>query len=154
MQAQVEAARARLAESVALEQHARRKDVPEGARWCAGCQSFVPLWYSSGSRCKACASEARTQARTRSVYGVGPDEHARVLALQGGACAICRKRQVVKRLAVDHDHKTGAPRGLLCQRCNHDLLGAAYDSVNILRSAVAYLESPPFGGDWTPPTGL
>ena len=54
-------------------------------------------------------------------------------------------------LALDHDHKTGAVRGYLCQRCNHDLLGAAYDNVDILRAAVRYLETPPADGAWVPP---
>jgi hypothetical protein len=74
-----------------------------------------------------------------------------VLALQGGVCAICRRGQQIKSLALDHDHKTGAPRGILCQRCNRELLGAAFDSVHILRAAVAYLERPPFGGEWIAP---
>jgi hypothetical protein len=132
-------------------QRVPKKDWPPGKRWCAGCQSMVPLWYCSGSRCKACAATSRHEARTLSTYGVGPDEYARVLELQRGKCAICRKRQLDRRMPVDHDHKTGEPRGLLCTRCNHDLLGAAYDSVKILRAAVAYLENTPFSGDWTPP---
>jgi hypothetical protein len=126
-------------------------DWPEGMRWCAGCQSFVPLWYCAGSRCRPCARAARAGARTAKLYGVEPDDYARILELQGGACAICRNRQQSKRLALDHDHRTGEARGILCQRCNHDLLGAAYDSVRILRAAVAYLERPPFGGEWSPP---
>jgi hypothetical protein len=34
-------------------------------------------------------------------------------------------------------------RGVICKRCNHDLLGAAHDDIEILKRAIAYLESPP-----------
>lgn len=46
-----------------------------------------------------------------------------VLRDQGGVCAICRKPPKVggRRLHIDHDHKTGKVRGLLCARCNRGL---------------------------------
>jgi hypothetical protein len=47
------------------------------------------------------------------------------------------------RLAIDHDHKTGVVRGLLCKRCNSDVLGAADERSDILLRAAAYLEAPP-----------
>ena len=37
---------------------------------------------------------------------------------QGGVCAICRRREGNKYLAVDHSHITGCVRGLLCTGCN------------------------------------
>lgn len=124
---------------------------PPDERWCAGCQSFVPLWYCTGSRCKACASKARQEAHVEKTFGLGPEGYEQLYALQDGKCAICRKRQVDRRIAVDHDHKTGAVRGLLCKRCNHDLLGAAFDSLRILEAAVAYLKNPPASGRWVAP---
>ena len=127
------------------------REWPKHHRWCAGCQTMVPLWYCSGSRCKACARMANRNHRVEQVYGLNPAGQAHLLNLQDGRCAICRKGQLTKMLALDHDHKTGAVRGYLCQRCNHDLLGAAYDNVDILRAAVRYLETPPAGGAWTPP---
>jgi hypothetical protein len=39
---------------------------------------------------------------------------------------------------VDHNHKTGAVRGLLCCKCNF-ILGHADDDVGILRRAISYL---------------
>ena len=44
------------------------------------------------------------------------------------------------KLCVDHDHITGEIRGLLCQQCNKGL-GDFADSVEYLKSAVAYLQS-------------
>lgn len=78
-------------------------------------------------------------------YGISPEEYDRLLAEQGGVCAICRKPEtvaekgVVRRLNVDHCHKTNRVRGLLCSRCNI-LLGYAKDLVGLLRAAAEYLE--------------
>ena len=65
---------------------------------------------------------------------------------QSGVCAICgkpetRKTQTggVSSLAVDHDHKTGAIRGLLCMTCNN-ALGHFYDSIELLENAIRYLK--------------
>jgi hypothetical protein len=48
-------------------------------------------------------------------------EYDRLLALQGGGCAICGSPPVTRRLDIDHNHRTGAIRGLLCARCNRAL---------------------------------
>lgn len=119
-----------------------------GEKQCLTCYARPPAWYMSGPRCKADAYTKRREQRNRSTYGVEPDEWQAVFDLQGGRCAICGNAQLDRSIATDHDHKTGAPRGLLCKRCNHDLLGAAFDSLRILRNAVRYLEHPPFSGEW------
>jgi hypothetical protein len=116
---------------------------PDGERWCAGCQSFVPLFYCSGSRCKACTSAASHARRLEDNYGIDSEEYVRIFRLQGGKCAICRNTPRTIRFAVDHDHKTGAVRGILCKRCNHDLLGGGHDDVLTLWRAVEYLLFPP-----------
>ena len=46
------------------------------------------------------------------------EDYDRLFAEQGGVCAICDKPEPSRRLATDHDHSTGAVRGLLCMRCN------------------------------------
>lgn len=116
---------------------------PAGERWCAGCQSFVPLWYCSGSQCKACKSMAAHAKRLEKTYGIDAAEYDRLYRLQGGRCAICRNESRSIRFAVDHDHQTGAVRGLLCKRCNHDLLGGGHDSIDLLWRAISYLMFPP-----------
>lgn len=54
-------------------------------------------------------------------YGLEEDDYARLLKEQKGKCAICRTTKPGgrwKRLHIDHDHKTGKVRGLLCNSCN------------------------------------
>ena len=59
---------------------------------------------------------------------------------QGGLCKICQQPEKEgTRLCVDHDHKTGRIRGLLCRRCNRTL-GLAKDDVSVLFAMVQYLE--------------
>lgn len=136
---------------------------PTGERWCAGCQSFVPLFYTTGSRCKSCASEASHGQRVEREYGISSLEYDNLFRLQGGRCAICGRRPRTKRLAVDHDHATGQVRGLLCANnengCNRGVvanLEAAVDSgLDAARRVVAYLEDPPYrrlfeGRPWEP----
>lgn len=79
----------------------------------------------------------------RKKFDISETEYFEMLDSQGGGCAICGTIPKRQNLAVDHDHKTGSIRGLLCSTCNHQMLGGAKDDVEILRRAVAYLDSPP-----------
>ncbi len=86
-------------------------------------------------RAKAYEQRARLKR-----YGVTPDGYRDLLVKQSGVCAICAETCITGRsLAVDHDHETGFIRGLLCIRCNR-ALGLLHDDIDILLSAVAYLE--------------
>jgi hypothetical protein len=78
------------------------------------------------------------------MYNITTAEYEEILALQGGVCAICKKppKDGGKSLAIDHDHKTGLIRGLLCWACN-SFLAKAKDDVTVIRNAVQYLELPP-----------
>lgn len=67
-----------------------------------------------------------------------PEEYEAMLQSHGGVCAICGGPGGVRGLAVDHDHKTGQVRGLLCGSCN-PALGTFYDDVDLMRRAIAYL---------------
>jgi len=61
-----------------------------------------------------------------------------MLAEQGGTCAVCKAPPKNKRLHVDHDHETGAIRGLLCVFCN-TTVGRVEDQEHYQR-ILAYLQ--------------
>lgn len=80
-------------------------------------------------------------------YGLEPDEFETLMTAQGRACALCRRRFSNRRPAqVDHDHVNGGVRGLLCPRCNYELLGRFGDDVELFERAVCYLLSAPADG--------
>jgi hypothetical protein len=74
-------------------------------------------------------------------FRLDQDEYDRLLAAQGGRCAICHHVQPSGYLAVDHDLASGRIRGLLCTSCKNGL-GGFLDSPERLRAAVAYLRGP------------
>ncbi len=80
-------------------------------------------------------------------YGITERRYQEILDEQGGGCGICaaRKKPNGPNLSVDHCHKTGTIRGILCSRCNERLLTSARDQPDILRAAADYLERPGFG---------
>lgn len=130
---------------------------PNGTYWCAGCQSFRDYadfgstTKTTHTQCRACRSAKSHAAMVAKTYGLGVGDYDRLLEAQGGRCAICRARPKSKRLAVDHDHKSGAVRGLLCSRCNHDLMGSAWDSMAMAAALWHYMNTPPATGAWLPP---
>jgi len=73
-------------------------------------------------------------------YGLSVDDYNAIFAEQQGKCAICGRHQqkLKKGLVVDHNHKTGEVRGLLCFRCNNGL-GSFKDDIEQLRMAIIYL---------------
>lgn len=75
-------------------------------------------------------------------YGLTPEEFDALLAQQNYQCAVCLSGDPSRNngnWSIDHDHATGAVRGIVCHHCNI-LLGGARDNVQTLRNAVAYLE--------------
>jgi hypothetical protein len=77
----------------------------------------------------------------KKTYGISIAEYNAMLQDQGHKCKICPTlHSDTKRLHIDHDHKTGSIRGLLCHWCNH-MLGAAKDNPITLANAIAYLEN-------------
>jgi hypothetical protein len=133
------------------------REVPDGHRYCPMCQvtkllEEFPRNRSAskgrGAYCKPCHN-ARSQETADRLYGgtreyhlqrrygIGEAEFQELLAAQGGVCAICRTPDPNH---VDHDHRTGYIRGILCFNCN-GALGHVKDDPGILIQALAYLEA-------------
>jgi hypothetical protein len=80
-------------------------------------------------------------------YGMTLEDYDRLLAAQRNVCAICKRSNTQaggrgKNLHVDHCHKTGKVRGLVCHPCNA-AMGNAGDDPARLRELADYLENPP-----------
>ena len=67
------------------------------------------------------------------------DDYDRLLAEQEGHCALCPNKPKTRALHVDHDHKTGRVRGVLCHKCNYRLLGRGLESADLHDAAAGYL---------------
>lgn len=139
-------------------------------KFCYKCQSRKPEndFWKNQARCKSCQvehkrnylaipgnrekakeynrawfarnSRRKEDYRLKNLYGISIEEYEMMYKRQGRKCAICRQDRSEMKLCVDHDHITGEIRGLLCQQCNKGL-GDFADSVEYLKSAVAYLQS-------------
>lgn len=74
-------------------------------------------------------------------YNITLEDYEELKSQQNNRCAICGGKGKGKReiLDVDHDHKTGKVRGLLCGKCNSGL-GMLQNNLGILKAAVMYLE--------------
>lgn len=77
-------------------------------------------------------------------FNLSEEEYTSMLHYQDGVCAICGNTSK-KALAVDHCHKTGKIRGLLCNRCNRGI-GYLRDDPNVLNKASLYITKGGFCG--------
>lgn len=116
------------------------------ASWCSSCKAKRAREPDVADRRRQWqrsynASGRRHDRELRARYGLSLDEYERLLLSQGGCCAICSSSDAGGRgrFHVDHDHNTGAIRGLLCHHCNTGL-GAFADDTERLIAAATYLE--------------
>jgi hypothetical protein len=80
-------------------------------------------------------------------YGLLEEDYNRMVCEQGGRCYICGKletvkssgkRQRIRELGVDHNHKTGKVRKLLCARCN-SVIGFVDEDIMLVEKILSYL---------------
>ncbi len=122
------------------------KLVSVAKRRCKTCnrEKELHLFYSTPKwTCKSCfrKTDAYQNQRDRylqDTYGITGAEYTVLLEANHGRCWICDGKSGGKNLAVDHNHKTGRIRGLLCKRCN-SVLARMMDDVRLLREAAYYL---------------
>lgn len=128
-------------------------------KFCRDCQTDKPYAefpkmkngkLGLGTYCRKC-QQIRTvnspnykanvrKAQLKRNYGISPELYDQKLDQQNGRCAICKELDENREfLSVDHNHQTGAVRGLLCHNCNIGL-GKFRDSAQFLSNAIWYLE--------------
>lgn len=143
----------------------RRAKAIVGQRWCTDCRKWRPLVGFSRkainkngsaalhSACGTCnpkrlaawrrytakekVKRLNAYAQLRRNYGITAAQYQGLFNAQHGRCRICEMKSK-QRLCVDHDHGTGAIRGLLCKMCNSGL-GYFRDDEKLLVSALRYL---------------
>ncbi|MEU0964512.1 endonuclease VII domain-containing protein [Streptomyces sp. NPDC005917] len=128
-----------------------KAEVPEGHKLCRACGEVKPHreWHGNATasdglstRRKACRSARGRQDHLKRQCGITEAEREELIASQGGVCCICPSAPPAH---VDHCHKTGRVRGVLCFSCNA-ALGQFKDQPEAIRRAAAYVE----GNAWKP----
>jgi hypothetical protein len=131
----------------------REKHAP-GFKRCPRCTAVLPLDAFGRNRssrdgyttyCRLCHNETTAETLARNGgsrryhlarrYKITLEEYDAMHDAQGGKCAVCRER---KAAHVDHDHRTGKVRGLLCFTCNA-ALGNVRDDPGLLMALIGYL---------------
>lgn len=135
---------------------AKKSRPPRGpAKQCIDCETEgIKTKRKAPHPGPRCATHHRAKRRSRrdytherhilETYGLTTEQYWEIYAAQGGVCYICRRaRGLRKKLSVDHCHATGTVRGLLCQRCNRDVLGHLRDDPEAGLRIASYLREPP-----------
>ena len=79
--------------------------------------------------------------KLKTKYGITLARFEEILASQGGRCAICKTAQWTKTgPSLDHNHRTGQVRGVLCNRCNA-AIGFFDENPERMRCAQIYLST-------------
>jgi len=127
----------------------------KGAKLCTKCDTVKPEaeFHKAGQRgfhswCKKCFNESARAHRNKKVtpeqrrrnnlwtrYRMRPEDAEAMAEAQGGLCGICGEKP--QRPVIDHNHETGAVRGLLCHGCNIKL--PAVEDKGFLEAALRYL---------------
>jgi len=112
---------------------------------CGWCQEPFPPTGPCHKYCsEACFKKVYADKYYKRRYGVGLGWVEEALTKQGHVCAICKevgfkmKDSHYTGLNLDHCHKTGKARGLLCHNCNRGL-GLFQDNPEVLERAAKYV---------------
>lgn len=117
-------------------------DIERARRW----QKENPERYRLNQRRMRSSPEGRRRQRASHLlrkFGMTLGQYEEMCEAQEGGCAICRRPpRTDTSLHIDHEHKTGQIRGLLCFSCNA-ALGYFGDDGDRLVAAAAYLGPAP-----------
>lgn len=109
-----------------------------------GYQSYCKPCKLSANKSNPKRPETGRRQRLKRYYGITLEDFGRIQREQNDRCAICETHIDEAKVhnntfCVDHNHKTGEVRGLLCNFCN-TALGKMQDNPKLLRAAADYLE--------------
>lgn len=110
--------------------------------YCKPCKMILQRqWRANGRNRDPETSFQRHLRASCAKFGITVETYQETLVAQGGVCAICKERASAYnavRMALDHNHRTGKFRALLCGPCNTGL-GMFQDDEIRLRTAAEYL---------------
>lgn len=119
---------------------------------CELCGAEFEVTNGKVKFCTVCREHPNRQRKysLKHAYGVSWSQYQGLLNRAEGLCESCGAVPDGKALCVDHDHSSGAIRGLLCDACNLTL-GASKEDVGRLEALIVYLrecqpETPDFPG--------
>ena len=105
---------------------------------CKWCKKVMFKTFAHNTFCSnACRTKYSGKQSNYAKWGGEIEEFFSRVEATNGCCEICGKKEG-RSLHFDHDHTTGATRGVLCSRCNQGL-GYFKDSVENLSAAIRYL---------------
>jgi hypothetical protein len=129
----------------------RKRDLPDRVGACIDCGAELRKPASHRGylprRCDTCGTIRRTAqvvrkeaARRLRRYGLTVEQYEAMRAAQGDRCACCGRTEPggTGTWHIDHDHKTGRVRTLLCDRCNK-VVGAVKEDVDIAIAIAKYI---------------
>jgi hypothetical protein len=109
---------------------------------CAHCGRVRVVYKKTKDRwvCGPAKMAQKRKDEIKRKFGITCKEYDAMYERQGGKCATCGLHQSKqkKRMNVDHDHKTGRVRGLLCHNCNV-VLGLVNDNPKTMQKMLHYL---------------
>lgn len=128
---------------------------------CSKCKQTYPathqFFYRHSNRkdgfdswCKGCKKDYDKIHHKIKKFNISLNQYKKMLKEQNGRCLICgrdfddiyrnpKKKHIYYTPRIDHDHKTGKVRGILCHHCN-TALGSFYENPLILVRAIKYLK--------------
>jgi hypothetical protein len=117
----------------------------ENSKLCPSCKKDLPLSEYHNSKlkykgrsqlCKTCVNNGLKKSRLKSQYGMTFEQLNEMKEKQNHCCLVCK--QQTEKLVIDHCHKSGKVRGLLCNQCNMGI-GLFKDNSEYLKGAISYL---------------
>jgi len=128
--------------------HSPIEDIPPSKRqstsyYCKACRKDIRKiqYWKNVEKEREYAKRTQFERNLRITYGLSREEYEVLKASQNNRCAICNAEGTLeKRLVVDHDHKTGRVRQLLCDTCNRGI-GLLGDDADRLQKAADYLKT-------------